>query len=88
MWHFVEPHPPRVNFTNILRAAFTRVDPKSAKKMLNLTVFFALLGSVRVKAACRMLVKLTPRVSRINLMAPNKDNFVPGMDTRREPKQG
>ena len=47
-----------VNFTNILRAAFTRSDPKSAIKLLNLTVFFALLGSVRVKAAHRMLVKL------------------------------
>ena len=52
---------PWVNFTNILRAAFTRADPQSAKKLLNLTVFFALLGSGRVKAACRTLVKLTPR---------------------------
>ena len=48
------------NFTNILPAAFVRADPKSAIKLLNLTVFFALLGSVRVKAARRMLVKLTP----------------------------
>jgi len=50
---------PWVNFTNILRAAFTRADPKSANKQLNLTVFFALLGSARVKAARRTLVKLT-----------------------------
>ena len=49
-----------VNFTNVLRAAFTRADPKSAKKLLNLTVFFALLGSLRGKAARRTLVKLTP----------------------------
>ena len=28
--------------------------------LLNLTVFFALLGSACVKAACRTLVKLTP----------------------------
>ena len=28
-----------VNFTNILRAAFTRTDPKSANKLLNLTGF-------------------------------------------------
>ena len=34
-----------VNFTNVLRAAFTRADPKSAKKQLNLTDIFALLGS-------------------------------------------
>jgi len=49
-----------VNFTHVLRAAFTRADPKSAIKLLNLTVFFALLGSARVKAARRTLVKLTP----------------------------
>ena len=54
-----------VNFTNILRAAFTGADPKSAIKLLNLTVFFALLGSARVKAACRTLVKLTPVVDGI-----------------------
>ena len=49
-----------VNFANILQAAFVREDPKSAIKLLNLTVFFAFLGSERVKAALRMLVKLTP----------------------------
>ena len=53
-----------VNFTNILRAAFMRKDPKSAKKLLNLTFFFALLGSAHVKDACKMLVKLTPDVKR------------------------
>ena len=34
-------------------------DPKSAIKLLYFT-FFLLLGPVRVKAACIMLVKLTP----------------------------
>ena len=34
--------------------------PKNAIKLLNLMVFFALLGSAGVKAARRMLVKLTP----------------------------
>ena len=34
--------------------------PKIAKKLLNLTVFFALLGSTSTKAARRTLVKLTP----------------------------
>ena len=61
-----------VNFTNaqraaftssfyeqLLRAAFTSADPKSSNKLLNLTGFFVLLGSVRVKVACRTLVKLT-----------------------------
>ena len=57
----------RVNFTNVLQAAFMRVDPKSAIKLLNLTVFFALLGSARIKAACRTLVKLTPDLFRLNL---------------------
>jgi hypothetical protein len=33
-----------MDFTNILRAAFTLADPKSAKKTDALTVFFALLG--------------------------------------------
>ena len=40
-----------VNFTNVLRTAFMRADPKSAMKLLNLTVFFALLGSAHIKAA-------------------------------------
>ena len=35
-------------------------DPKSAKKLLNLTVFMALLGSARIKAARKTLVKLKP----------------------------
>ena len=50
----------RVNFTNILQAAFTRADPKSAKKTVKLSSFIVLLGTERVKAACRTLVKLTP----------------------------
>jgi len=35
---------------------------ESTKKTDNSTVFFALLGSVHVKAACRMFTKLTPDV--------------------------
>ena len=49
----------RVNFTNLLRAPFTCADPKSAKKTVKLSSFIALLGSARVKAARRTLVKLT-----------------------------
>jgi len=48
--------------TNILRLAFTRADPKSAIKTDNLTIFFALLGSARVKDERKMLAKLTPIV--------------------------
>ena len=51
---------PGFNFTNILRAAFRRADPKSAKKTIKLSSFFVLLESALVKAARRMLVKLTP----------------------------
>jgi hypothetical protein len=49
-----------VNFTNILRAAFTCTNPKSIKKTDGLTVFFALLGSTNGKAARKILVKSTP----------------------------
>ena len=42
--------------------------PKTQKKLLNLTVFFALLGSARVKAACKMLVKLTPGQQEVQLV--------------------
>ncbi len=35
---------------------------KAQKNTENLTVFFALFGPAHVKAACRMLMKLTPRL--------------------------
>ncbi len=47
-----------VNLTNILKAAFVCSDPESAKKIDNLTVFFALLGSAHAKAAYIILMKL------------------------------
>jgi len=43
-------------------------DPESAKKIDNLTVFFVLLGSALVKAACRMFMKLTPGVNITNIL--------------------
>ena len=51
---------PGVNFTNVLQAAFALADPESVKKLLDLTVLFALLVSGCVKAAQRTLMKLTP----------------------------
>jgi len=57
-----------VNFINILRAAFGRTDNRSAKKADNLTVFLALLGSAGIKAACRMLMKMTPGVNFVNIL--------------------
>jgi len=53
---------PGVDFTNILQATYTHKDPRSAKNIDNLTVFSALLGSARTKAALKRLVKLTPEV--------------------------
>jgi hypothetical protein len=50
----------RVHFIYILQAAFIPTDPESTKKTNNWTVFFVLLVSVRVKAARRMFMKLTP----------------------------
>ncbi len=52
--------PPGVNFINILLSAYTCSDPESAKKTDGLTVFFVLLESLSIKAARKMLVKLTP----------------------------
>ncbi len=49
-----------VNFTKVLCAAITLLDPESVKKIDNLTVFFALLGSARVKVISRTLMKLIP----------------------------
>ena len=47
-----------VNFTNILRVAFTHTDPKSAKKTVKSTIFFALSGSV--KAAHKHVNEIDP----------------------------
>ena len=51
---------PGLNFINVLRTAFTLVDPKSIKKIDDLTVFYTLLGSTGVKAVHRTLMKSTP----------------------------
>jgi len=53
---------PGVNFINVLLAAFTHTDLKSAKKTVKLSVSFMLLESVPTKAARRMLMKLIPYV--------------------------
>jgi len=49
---------PCVNFTNILHKAFTFEDPKIAKRLI-LTVFLRFWRSLLLKAARKMLVKLT-----------------------------
>jgi len=58
---------PGVNFTNILRAAFTLVGPKSAKWHCWLDCIFAHSGSTCIKAVRRMLMKLSPGVNFINI---------------------
>jgi hypothetical protein len=49
-----------VNFINVLCTAFTRTDPKSVKLQISRQSHFTLLGSARVKAAQKTLMKLTP----------------------------
>jgi len=52
---------PGNNFINVLRAAFSRVDPKSAKMwQYSQQCCFTLLGLMSVKAVSKMLMKLTP----------------------------
>jgi len=55
---------------NLLKAAFTSLDLKNAKMTIGVTVFFELLGSARVKAACKTLIKLTSVDLKLNLFSP------------------
>jgi len=56
---FVRKNHKGVNFINLLRAAFTQKEPKFAKKTVRSSVSFALLGPTQIKAARKMLMKLT-----------------------------
>jgi len=49
-----------LKFINVLHEAFMFEDPKSIKKTVKLSIFFALSGSARVIATHRTLMKLTP----------------------------
>ena len=51
----------QAHLTNILRAAFTRADPKSAKKDSQLKQLFALWVSVIIKAARKHVDEIDPR---------------------------
>ncbi len=46
-----------LNFINILRAAFTREDPKCVKMILKLSIFLMLFGSTSGKASRETLMK-------------------------------
>ena len=49
-----------VNFINVFTCSFYACKFRKRKMLLELTVFFALLGSACVKAEYKILVKLTP----------------------------
>ena len=49
-----------VNFINVFTRSFYANRSQKRKKLLDLTGLFVLLGSARVKAAHKMLVKLAP----------------------------
>jgi len=54
----------QVSISSMFKHSYMRSDPKSTKKTYNLTNYFVVLGSSRVKAAHKMLMKLTPGRSR------------------------
>jgi len=60
-----------LNFINVLRSAFTHVDPESVRIQSNPQYLFMLLGSTCAKAARRMLMKLTPGVNLTNMFTSN-----------------
>ena len=53
---------PGVNFINVFNRSLYTCISRKRKKLLNLIVFLALLGSVCVKAARKTLMKSTPVV--------------------------
>ena len=52
--------PPGVNFIIVFRPSFYAQRSQKHKKLLDLTVFFGLLGSASIKTERKMLVKFTP----------------------------
>ena len=63
---------PGVNFTDILRAAFTYENPKSAKSQVK--QLFVLLGSARIKASRKLVDEIDP--SRfVHLLPINSFNY-------------
>jgi hypothetical protein len=55
-------------FIDILHEAYTLEDPKCEKKYSQAIGLFCTLGTVRIKAAQKMLVKLIPGVNFINIL--------------------
>ena len=63
---------PGVDFTIILRAAFTQANPKSAKKTVRSSSFFALLGSVSLKAVHKHIDEIDPRLHQMDILLKRK----------------
>ena len=57
-----------VNFINLFIRNFSACRSQKRKKLLELPVFFVLLGSARIKAARKMFVKLAPGVCCLKLV--------------------
>jgi len=53
----------RCQFHQRFMQSFSLIDPESVKKIDNLTATFTHLGSVSIKAANKMLMKLSPDIS-------------------------
>ncbi len=66
---------PGLDFINILRTAFTHVDPESVRIQSNPQYLFTLLGSTCAKAARRTLVKLTPDDVETYIVISHSDNI-------------
>ena len=64
MYAFLRATRPQVNFIYMFMSSFYACRSQKCKKLIELTLFFAVLGSVHVKAARKMLVKLTSRRHR------------------------
>ena len=81
-WRHEELEALGVNFINMLTSSFYSSRSQKRKKLLNLTVFFALLEPVHVKAARKILVNLNPvedlvqRFRRVNVEARALDRLL------------
>jgi len=71
-WHFRQWRMwSGLNFINVLRTAFTLVDPKSVKRHWWLNCILYAFGIYEHKTVCRTLMKLTPDVVNVPWTNPN-----------------
>ena len=52
------------DFINLFTHSFYKRTSQKHKKLLDLTVFFTLLGSARVNAGCKHIYEIDPRRTR------------------------